>query len=52
MEGLITHLFGPPHCIATVLPPKKHEEDEREHDQGKDNFGEIDAGHVSAPPGA
>lgn len=53
MQCLITHLFGPPLCIAAVLPPKKRQEDEYEydyeHDQRNDCLGKIDARHVSAP---
>lgn len=49
MERLIAHLFGPLLCVAAVLPPKKREEDEREHDQGKNCLGKNDVGHVAAP---
>jgi hypothetical protein len=51
MEGLIAHLFGPPLCIAAVLPPKKCEKNGSEHDQWKNNLGKIDAAHISAPRG-
>lgn len=49
MQCLIAHLFGPPLCIAAVLPPKKRQEHGYEHDQGNDCLGKIDARHVSAP---